>query len=113
MRSLSLLTLTTLAVVELTVVPLVFDGSAIAATAHAEPNHKDHAGPAKRSRVARSACQPLHVSREQLINGVLNLPWFIGKSQPLYINGQRLCVDPHPYSYYTDPETGAAVIQGR
>jgi hypothetical protein len=85
MKSPNSLMLTTLAVVGLTVVPPAFSGSAIAATAEAKPL-QGHAGSAKRHHVAHSACQPTS----------------------MYFNGQRVCVDPTPYTYYTDPIDGSA-----
>jgi hypothetical protein len=85
MKSLSSLMLTTLAVVGLTVVPPAFSGSAIAATAQAKPL-PGHAGSAKRHHVVHPACQPTS----------------------MYFGGQQVCVDPTPYTYYTDPIDGSA-----
>jgi hypothetical protein len=104
MRSLSLLTL---AVVGLIVAPPTFGSSAMAASIHAKPAH---AGPPQRHRVA-SFCRPQHVNREQLVAGALSAPWFVGNPPPLYINGARVCVDPHgtPW-WHTDPATGYPVI---
>jgi hypothetical protein len=85
MKSLTSLMLTTLAVAGLAVAPLAFSGSASAATAQAKPPQSD-AGSAKRHHVARSACQPTS----------------------MYFGGQRVCVYPTPYTYYTDPIDGSA-----
>ena len=86
MKLLSPLTLTTLAVVGLTVVSPGSGGGAIAATVQAKPV-AGHAGSAKRH-VARSACQPTS----------------------MYFGGKRVCVYPTPYTYYTDPTDGSARI---
>jgi hypothetical protein len=105
MRFLISSALTTLAVVGLTVVPPAFDGSAIAATAQAKPAH--HAGPAKR-RVAGSACRPILASTGQVIAALLSQPPSI-PPQPLYVNGQRVCVDwAHPFYQWSDGSTSPA-----
>jgi hypothetical protein len=88
MKFLSSLTLTTLAVVGLTVVPPAFNGSAIAATVQGKPLHQGHTGSAKQRHVARSACRPTS----------------------MYFGGQRVCVYPTPYTYTTDPIDGSARI---
>jgi hypothetical protein len=87
MKSLSSLMLTTLAVAGLTVVPAAFSVSTIAATAQAKPL-QGHANSAKRRHVAHSVCQPTS----------------------MYFGGQRVCVYPTPYTYYTDPIDGSARI---
>jgi hypothetical protein len=105
MRVLGSLSLTALAVVGLTVVPPAFNGGAIAATAQAKPAH--HAGPAQ-SRVARSACRPIRASTGQVIAALLSQPPSI-PPQPLYVNGQRVCVDwAHPFYQWSDGSTSAA-----
>src|ERR1700686_1660037 len=105
MRSLSLLTLT---FVGLIFAPPTFGSSAMAANIHAQP---PHARSPQRRRLAQSYCRPQHVSREQLVAGALSAPWFVGNPPPLYINGVRVCVDPHgPPWWHTDPATGNPVI---
>lgn len=105
MRLLSSLTLTTLAIVGLTAAPPASNGDAIAATAHAKPAH--HAAPTKR-RVAHSARRPIRATTEQVIAALLSQPPSI-LPQPLYVNGQRVCVDwAHPYYQWSDRSTSPA-----
>jgi hypothetical protein len=105
MRFLRSFTLIALAVVGLTVVPPASNGSAITATAQAKPAH--HAEPAKR-RVARSACRPIRATTGQVIAALLSQPPSI-PPQPLYVNGQRVCVDwAHPFYQWSDGSTSPA-----
>jgi hypothetical protein len=84
-RSLSSITLT---VVGLIVAAPSPNGGAVAANSHAKQAHEGGA----------SACRPHQVPiTGQLIGQVLSQPWFIGHPPPMYINGVRICVDPHGY----------------
>lgn len=97
------------------VAPPTFDSRANAATIHAKPAHDSGVGSATRQRVAHADCRLQGLPTGQLIGEVLNQPWFVGHPPPMYINGSRICVDPHgcyvPTQYQYNPATGNYDVQ--
>jgi hypothetical protein len=99
MRSSSTLALATLTLVALAAAP-PFATGAIAAGAHA-----------KRQRVAHSTCSAIHASKADVVAALLSQSMTGG---PLYVNGQRVCVDTaHPFYQWSDGSTSPAPPQGR
>ncbi len=100
MRSLNTLTLATLALAALAGAAPPFTTSAIAAGAHA-----------KGQRVAHSACPTIHASNADVIAALMSHSMIGG---PLYVNGQRVCVDTaHPFYQWSDGSRSPAPPEGR
>jgi hypothetical protein len=104
-----------LTLIGLTVAAPTFNGRVLAANIQAKPAHEGRADLVKPRRVAQSSCRPQRIPTRQLIAEVLSQPWFIGQPPPMYINGVRLCVDPHgeyvPSEYQYNPATGSYELQ--
>jgi len=85
-------TLLTLIIIGLIVVRPTLSTSAVAATIHAKPAHKDRAGSVTRSRSANLNC-PAHMVPTEM-----------------YYNGVRVCVDPHGYYEWSDGSTSPGPV---
>ena len=85
-------TLLTSIIIGLIVVRPTFGNSAVAATIHAKPAHKEGTGSVTRSRSANLNC-PAHMVPTQM-----------------YYNGVRVCVDPHGYYEWSDGSTSPGPI---